>query len=67
MHPNSAENAAYGLTTSNLGFQGRAYVTSGYETGVQSTTSIGVAGGGQAMNNVQPTIMMQKIIKALNA
>jgi microcystin-dependent protein len=57
----------YGLVSGGP-FAGRVMIAGsmGDQTG-QSTTSIGTAGGGQAHNNVQPTIMMQIIIKALNA
>jgi microcystin-dependent protein len=67
MHTNATEGASNrGLPVDNA-FAGRIYITAGYETGVQSTTSIGASGGNGAQNNVPPTIMMQKIIKALNA
>lgn len=66
MHTTGSEGGGtQGLTTSSS-FNGRVYVTSGYETGVQSTTSIGAAGGNQPHSNLQPTRIANKIIKVLN-
>lgn len=67
MHATSAEGGSnYGLVASGP-FAGRVYVTAGMETVIQSTTSIGAAGGSQPHNNLQPTRITNKIIKVLNA
>ena len=57
----------YGLVSGGP-FNGRVMITGtpGDQVG-SSTTSIGAAGGNQGHNNVQPTMMINKIIKVLNA
>jgi microcystin-dependent protein len=65
MHTTTAEGGgSQGLTASGS-FTGRVYVSSGFETAVLSTPSIGIQGGSQPHNNLQPSRITNKIIKVL--